>query len=75
MTWYDTFDGKHIRWYLATSPIRYPNLARLEFKLGKWSLEMWRPIDEVDHDWEFIARFDDLEEAKRVGYTLARLEN
>lgn len=39
-----------------------------------WALEMWRN-NEGKWGWEFVAHFTDLEEAKRVGYTLARIEN
>lgn len=49
--------------------------ARVEQRLGKWTLEMYRPEADVNLPWEFVRRFDDLEEAKRVGYTLARIEN
>lgn len=74
MTWYESLPNH--TWYLAVKVGQYPNLASLTFRLGKWSLEMWRPIEELGcSNWEFIARFEDLEEAKRVGYTLARLEN
>ena len=74
LEWYSSFDGKHLTWYLAQSPIVWPNLAKLEQRLGKWSLEVWRPSEGVENAWEFVARFDDLEEAKRVGFTIVRLE-
>ena len=72
MTWIP--HGKHL-WALSRQNWHGDLAARVELRLGKWTLEMYRPSETSPNlPWEFVMRFDDLEEAKRVGFTLARIE-
>lgn len=69
---------KHTEWLLPFSamPIMNPGdwyiVARIEGgrPKGRVALEMWK----MPHGWEFIRHFDNVEEAKAFGITLARLE-
>lgn len=48
--------------------------ARIQKRGLKFSLELWRKNGD-NWGWEFVERFETLGEAKRVGYTLVRIEN